>query len=354
MKYVSVLSGIAFCAALTYALASVKQEPCQDTTDPYMRGYKAPPHAAKCVADSWERHGNRLKAIPPVSATSYDCRTLGLVPPIKNQGNCGSCWDFSGIGICESALIKAGYGKAESFTLSEQYILDCEPTNGGCNGDWPETPIKWCKSNGVPSVAEYGPYQARSGKCRSTAQMKYYKIADFGFVSSTQGVASTQAIKDCMVQYGPISVAVAADNAFANYRAGTVFKGNSRDINHAVILVGWDDAKGAWLMRNSWGKEWGDQGYMWIAFGANQIGTEAMWASATVLPPVPPSPPPVPPTDYATVTLDKNVAADKFMLVPHGSTILPDGMEFNPIGTAARLKKLEDWIGSLPKTTMAP
>ncbi len=261
----------------------------------YPTGLVLPENAAAIRKLTWEKKSKyAVGALNKVTADAYDCRDLGLVPPVINQGNCGSCWDFSGTGIVTSAMIKAGYGKNDgSFMLSEQYILDCEPTNGGCNGDWQVTPVKYAQSKGIPTTADYGPYQARSGNCKATSSMKLYKVDDWGYCSEADhgGVAPVQAIKDAMVKYGPIAVAVAADNAFMNNPPTRVFEGNNRGINHAVILVGWKDDSsiktgGYWIMRNSWGADWCDKGYIKIAYGANGIGTEAIWCFVKPLAPV--------------------------------------------------------------------
>lgn len=270
-------------------------DPKQPQRKVYSTGRIAPKNLHVMRAQSVDRHAEMLKALPKVTAASWDCRALGVVPPIKDQGNCGSCWDFSGTSICESALIKAGYGKADgTFGLSEQYTLDCG-RNGGCNGDDNTTVTIWAKSTGLPTDKEYGPYRANPASCKSGVTL--LKITDWGFctTSNQDGVANTQDIKNAMVQFGPIGSAIAADDAFANNPPGRVFSGNSSNINHDIVLVGWDDAKGAWLLRNSWGN-WCDSGYCWIKYGANQVGTEAIWVTAAPLPgPVPPPVPPVPP-----------------------------------------------------------
>lgn len=318
-------------------------------------GLIVPPDIEKRIARSWARQGPRMMSLPTVTASTWDCRALGQVAPIKDQGNCGSCWNFAGAGACESSFLKAGYGKPDgTFGLAEQFVMDCD-SNGGCNGDWPETVAELAMLKGLPSVQEYGPYRGSGQKCKSVAGMKIYKITDYGYVGQENAVPPAQAIKDAMVKFGPISVAVDADSRFMNYKRGTVFSGNGRNINHAVILVGWDDtkgAKGAWLMRNSWGKAWGDDGYMWIEYGANQIGYGAMWCAATALPPPPPPPDPVPPTPIPsgiTITVNKDLKAGTYQLVPSGVKLLPDGMEAAPLGTAKKLKEFQDWLNTLPK-----
>lgn len=229
------------------------------------------------------------------TAARFDWCELGIVPPVVDQGNCGSCWDFAGCGTCTMAAIKAGHGKADgSYRLSEQYVLDCG-RNGGCNGDDHSSVFDMALSKGLPLAAEYGAYTARPGSCKPAKNL--IQIRGWGYCeANARGPASTQSIKDAMAAKGPISVAIAADSAFMNIRPGTVFKGSgSRGINHEVILVGWDDDKGAWKLRNSWGTGWADEGFCWIKYAANEVGTDAAWVDVTpVDPPAPPAPPPGP------------------------------------------------------------
>ena len=211
-----------------------------------------------------------------------------------------SCWDFSGTGTVEIAYNKAGIGGGpNTFILSEQYTLDCG-NNGGCNGDDNTTTLAEAKATGIPLTSAYGPYEGGRGlfgNCKYTSGMILYKINDWGFADSSggQGITSTADIKSAIMAYGCVGSAIAADNAFSNNPPGTVFQGSgSTNIDHDIILVGWDDSKGAWKLRNSWGSSWCDNGYCWIVYGANQVGTEAVFA--VVNPPTPVPPTPVPPT----------------------------------------------------------
>jgi hypothetical protein len=322
--------------------------------DTYKRG------AAKMNDTHMWRKVNSVEEGQFYTGTVYNLEVEGDHSYIANGIGVHNCWNFAGIGCIEGAVLKAGWGKPDTFGLAEQYIMDCAD-NGGCNGDWPESVLEWAAKTGVPTLDRwvdasgtypgYGPYQASVRQCRSVAVMKVFKIADYGYVGKSSGVPTTQAIKDAMVKFGPLAVAVAADNAFSNYSPGSVFKGRSTSINHAVILVGWDDSKGAWLMRNSWGKEWGDDGYMWIAYGANQIGYGAMWCVMTALPPAPdPSPDPDPgpaPNPSRIVGFSLNRA--------DGSTERFDAM---PAGTAAivdqLLEKLRPAIPPVKSTVEPP
>lgn len=257
-----------------------------------------PKRQAQMHATSLLTHWEELKNMAQATERHFDCVELGWCTPIKNQGSCGSCWDFSGIGVIESAYLKKGFKIGYGF--SEQYIMNCA-INGGCNGDNNSSVVTWAKQHGVPLTAEYEPYQARRMQC--VVPKRLFKIDDWGYCSpgKIEQVANTQDIKNAMKQYGAIGVAIAADQAFMNNPKGHVFKGNARGINHDVILVGWDDDKGAWKLRNSWGKGWCDEGYCWIAYGANGVGTEALWASVKGSPIPQPDPPH--PTGSITITL---------------------------------------------------
>lgn len=255
--------GALFVAAL---VAFVPPGEAQKPKREYARGRVAPANLAALKHAAFKRHGYMARRLPKVTATKWDCRDLGQVPPIVDQGDCGSCWDFSGTSVVTSALIKAGYGKADgTFALSEQYTLDCY-SNGGCSGDDNTTVLAHAKSIGLPLSKDYGPYSAHSGRCKSDSSMKLYQIKDWGFCSPNQdGMADTQDIKNMMVAYGPIGAAIAADGSFMNVGPDQVFdRTTSRGIDHDIVLVGWDDSKGskgAWLLRNSWGTSWANGGY---------------------------------------------------------------------------------------------
>lgn len=261
----------------------------------YGRGYKAPADLDAKIKASWAKHGHRMMALPTVTAPKWDCRDLGLVGPVRDQGPCGSCWCVADCGVLDSAFIKAGHFKNDgSITISAQYILDqCGPRNGGCNGDIGETVAKWARDHGIPSTQDYGPYTAREGRCKAT-NPKLWKIDSYGYVGSSSGVPATQAIKDAIAMYGPVDCAVDA-GGFNNYHGG-IMQGDGRQVDHEVSIIGWDDSKGTgcWLVKNQWGTSWGEGGYAWIPYGRWSIGYAALWAHATPVEPPTPTPP-VPP-----------------------------------------------------------
>lgn len=240
----------------------------------------------------WGAKLRRLRAALGPPPGKWDSRTLGIVPAIKDQGSCGSCWNFSGTGVCEIAHCLAGTLKPEQ-TLSEQYTMSCG-NNGGCNGDDNVTVLEWAKATGIPLASEYGSYTARRDRCNFKSPMRLFKLDEWGFADSRNGngVTSTDDIKTSIMTFGCVGCAVAAGgDQFWDDGQG-IGSGSSHNIDHDVILVGWDDAKGrngAWIMRNSWGMRWGSMdGFAWIEYGAYDIGTEAVWGRVqSVAPPVP-------------------------------------------------------------------
>ena len=87
-------------------------------------------------------------------------------------------------------------------------------------------------------------------------------------------------LKKALIEHGPLVAPIIYDECLWRYRGGVFNEKNSGDVGHVVLLVGWDDAKGAWLVKNSWGEEWGEKGFGWIKYGSNNIGMFAAWIDA--------------------------------------------------------------------------
>lgn len=252
----------------------------------FFRGHVRAPNKDHLIQLSARRHGPRLQGLKAFAApATWDSRTLGWIGPIKDQSQCGSCWCFSGTFVVETAYNRAMVGGGPTkLILSEEYTLSCQKS-GGCNGDDNTTVLDIAKSTGLPLTADYGPYTAGSGRpssCAFKSAMSLYKIDDWGFAdgSGGSGVTPVDAIKAAIMQYGCVGCAVAAGSSWDSWSSDPnyVHTGNSNSIDHDVGLVGWDDSKGAWIMRNSWGTSWANGGYGWIKYGADSIGTESVFS----------------------------------------------------------------------------
>jgi C1A family cysteine protease len=205
------------------------------------------------------------------SAESFDWRAHGIVPAIRDQKACGDCYMFAAMASYESAYL---IQSRQNVDMAEQYFLNCT-REFGCDGGWYGTVWqKMTKMNG--DVETNYPYQAKKGMCKNTTPDGNYLVVKSGYVS--QGVASPQAIKNALCQHGVLATAINSTRMFTGYKSGVFNEGaNAGGVNHAINIVGWDNAKRAWLIRNSWGTYWGEQGYGWIEWGSNLVGYGTMW-----------------------------------------------------------------------------
>ena len=170
------------------------------------------------------------------------------------------------------AMILLGSGTTND--LSEQQLVSCNTSGWSCGGGNYAFDMEISPGAVLESCF---PYQAADVACQSGCP-HVYQLSSWGYVGDSSSVPSTTAIKNAIYTYGPISVCVAVDSYFEAYSGGVFNHNSATDINHAVVLVGWDDANGCWIMKNSWGTGWGESGYMRIAYGCDQIGYAAAYA----------------------------------------------------------------------------
>ena len=191
---------------------------------------------------------------------SIDWRNQGAVTPVKNQGQCGSCWAFSTTGVIEG-FYYINNGKLLSF--SEQQIVDCAKAAGsGCQGGWPYKAVDYAAQNGLEIEDDY-PYKARNQKCKYEAKKAVKTNSGYKIVTPKDA----DQLKAALVN-GPVSVCVQADQkAFQFYKSGVVSTGCGSNVNHAVLAVGYEKVGvlEAFIVKNSWGTAWGQSGYISIS-----------------------------------------------------------------------------------------
>jgi len=208
---------------------------------------------------------------------SVDWRQSGYVTPVKDQAQCGSCWAFSATGAMEGQHFRKT-GKLVS--LSEQNLVDCSDENGGCNGGLMDLAFDYVKQNGGIDTESSYPYEGRDRTCRFNKDNVGATVSGFVDVESED----EDALKAALATVGPVSVAIDASNySFQFYEDGIYNEPrcSSFSLDHGVLAVGYgtDAAGDYWLIKNSWGKYWGSDGYIKIARGSNLCGvaTEASY-----------------------------------------------------------------------------
>lgn len=207
---------------------------------------------------------------PPVLLDTediFDWRDLNGVTPVTDQLNCGSCWDFAATAAFESAVLIA---TGDTLDLSEQQVLSCNTGGGSCNGGWMEDAYNLFMSFGAVGE-DCMPYQAddtvpcTQDQCDVLAtQLDYVDIP-----------YNVEFIKNALLS-GPMSTTLTVYNDFYSYNGGCYEHADTEPLNHAVLIVGWDDNEcdgaGAWICKNSWGPGWGDEGFFYIQYGSAGIG----------------------------------------------------------------------------------
>jgi cathepsin F len=220
---------------------------------------------------------------------AYDWRDYGRVSGVKDQLSCGSCYAFATCGNLEG-LYAANRGVLKTF--SEQFLVDCDTGDSGCNGGLMQFTFNWLKNNGIMYEADY-PYTGEKGTCKSDSS----KYADFQITGyeklgnwwTVYSCVDETKVRDFLLKTGPVAISLNATPLF-DYVSGIIDV--SKDdcgkdgINHAVTLVGYgtDATTGLdyWIIKNSWGKEWGESGYFRMRRGAGTCGCNCYVITATV------------------------------------------------------------------------
>ncbi|MDH3937674.1 MAG: lectin like domain-containing protein, partial [candidate division Zixibacteria bacterium] len=241
-----------------------------------------------------DSYGDAAKSTATLPAR-FDWRTTGKVTSIKNQGACGACYSFATVADIESKMLIAGEG---SFDFSENNVKECNVQNTACNGGNYEIVANFLSQNGtvLESCDAYTPNNVpcNSG-CTTQKTLTGWRII------AADAVPSTATLQDHIYNNGPVYTALytgdgndpAFQTEFNNYDGGyAMYYTGTWTINHAVLIVGWDDdhphsgGTGAWICKNSWGTSWGgtcdygaEAGYFYMAYGSASIGKYSSYMS---------------------------------------------------------------------------
>jgi len=213
--------------------------------------------------------------LPATIPDSVDWRTSGAVTPVKDQGQCGSCWAFSATGALEGRyFIKNN----KLISLSEQQLVDCSTSlgNQGCNGGEMYLAFQYAQSSALETETDY-PYEAVDDTCRFSQPKG--KVADKGFTRVAKN--SMDALK-AAIAAGPVSVAIEADTMVFQFYSGGILNSKScgTNLDHGVLAVGYgkQGTQEYYIVKNSWGAGWGDNGYFFFFFSNLQWSTSWLFS----------------------------------------------------------------------------
>ena len=204
-----------------------------------------------------------------ISPSSWDWRDHNVVTNVKDQGKCGSCWSFSAVGALEGAwAISTGL----LYNFSEQQLMDCSRRYGNmaCNGGLMDKAFEYAIDNGMCKLEDV-PYDAQSEFCTQTVK-NCEKVGHFS--QCYEIPANNERILREAVYRSPVAVSIEADTkTFQFYKGGILDSSNcGTTLDHGVLAVGYgeEDGKKYWIVKNSWGADWGENGYVRIGRSDNE------------------------------------------------------------------------------------
>lgn len=211
----------------------------------------------------------------PKNPVALDWRNKNVVAEIKDQGQCGSCWTFSAVATMETAnAIKTGL----VVELSEQQILDCSDTpqygNQGCDGGDMRMALQYVLDVGFIESEYLYPYQENQGTCMAAKNNRAASISGYFNVTTACDVCLENT-----VQNGTVSIGIdASQDSFQLYAGGVYDEPacSSTDLDHGVAIVGYDSSQDPpyWIVKNSWGTDWGDNGYIYMQKAATPSSSD--------------------------------------------------------------------------------
>jgi len=218
-----------------------------------------------------EKPSRDLDTLQQSLPSTFDWRSSSsCISAVKNQGNCGSCWAFSTTEGTESAYcISTG----KLYTLAPQELVSCDNTCDGCGGGSVTAALNFVEKNGLEGESSY-PYTSgtsgQNGKCTYSASAVEATVTSWGYATQTKNETAMQV---SMYNISPLAVVVDAQS-WQFYKGGVVTSNCGTSLDHAVQAVGWNQASSTpyWIVRNSWGADWGEAGYIWVEMFKDMCG----------------------------------------------------------------------------------
>lgn len=205
----------------------------------------------------------------------YDLRTQGLITGAKDQGNCGACWTFACIGSLESAFMKQEIG---TFDFSEQSIRSCHGfvlgENAACSGGNNRKASAYLTRGDGPLLESNVPYNTYSEASCYLNSAPQFRVYDINYYPNDKNI-----LKQAILDYGALYTNYYNESNYYTSSSNSYYYSGTSSTDHAVLLVGWDDnkttlgGKGAWIIKNSWGDDWGNEGFFYIAYQDTKINT---------------------------------------------------------------------------------
>ncbi len=237
------------------------------------------------------RQNFEKKAIESQQASlpAFDWRQYGIdVGTVGTQGFCNTCWAFASIDAMQisrqlvAIRSQKNFEKGESPSVRQLVSCMVKKPEDFCENNWHGEVFTYLVDKGLP-LGGSTKYKAREAKTWLCDSETFVKALTWDFVSSKpQNIASTEEIKKAIVLYGSVVSMFSFDNCYWLYGGGVFNEEYKKPGSHFVLIIGWDDKKGAWLIKNSYGSDWGENGFAWIKYGSNSIG---QWSAFIVADP---------------------------------------------------------------------
>ena len=223
----------------------------------------------------------------PSAFNWHDINGSDWMTPVRNQGSCGSCWAFGAIGAVEASINILKNNPNYDIDLSEQQLTSSCCNAGDCGGGYPTGALGYIKDHGVPSEKCF-PYRAKNSACTPCDgwENDSYKISNYVHIDTSD-------YKWALQNYGPMVVVIRVPDDWFYYKAGVyepVWEGEVGWANHCVVLCGWNDKENAWIIKNSWGKYWGMDGYAYVKYGVLEKYNYGYAIEKPIIPAPPPEP----------------------------------------------------------------